>query len=214
MYKTALSVCLLIIVMCACRSNERVKRGWIGGTAELQDHPTRSGEFVHVPAAVLRDVPDNSPAAHAGLRPSDAVLRIDGVVVDDPVHYRELIERKRPGETVQVDVWRCGQCVRVPVVVGEEELCYRNVLHFGIMLAPGVIDLWPFDNGVNVLGIAQAQCRDNRVDLGSPGERYKQCLCEAEARRPELQETVTVGALPLRVVRGKEVLRQGPAPAR
>lgn len=211
MYKTVLSVCLVIIVMCGCRSNERVTRGWIGGTAELRDHPTRTEELIHVPAAVLREVPVDSPAAHAGLRPSDAILRIDGIPVENAIHYRELVERICPGETIQVDVWRCGQCLRVPVVVGEEELCYRNELHFGLMFAPGVIDLWPFDGGVNVLGVAQAGCRNHRVDLGSPGERYKQCLCNAAARRPELQETVTVGALPLRIVHGKEVLRQGRA---
>ena len=103
-----------------------------------------------LPAAVVGDVFEDSPAARAGIASGDRVLAVDG----DGVHYWEELERairKRPGAEVHLRLERNGRVFEKYVVPLEETVRKRDGQsarqgRIGITRAPfvpmiGIIDL-------------------------------------------------------------------------
>ncbi|HBS28909.1 MAG TPA: hypothetical protein DEB06_05550, partial [Phycisphaerales bacterium] len=68
--------------------------------------------------AVLQAVPPGQPAAVAGLRTLDIVTAIDGHPVPNSDVLRSLISIRKPGEAVDVTVWRAGAVQTIPVRLG------------------------------------------------------------------------------------------------
>jgi len=79
----------------------------------------RGGVNRATPAWVNRVVPD-SPAAKAGVRPDDLVIKIDETRVKSWKSFRRLMEGYRAGETVKLTVKR-GDDVKLIVIELEEE---------------------------------------------------------------------------------------------
>lgn len=84
-------------------------------------------------AAILRVRPDG-PAAKVGLRgarigrrnaiyPGDVIIALNGKTVDSVARLLALLDDCRPGETVQLTVWRDGKEIRVSVTLrsGEDD---------------------------------------------------------------------------------------------
>ncbi len=68
-------------------------------------------------ARILEVVP-NSPAAEAGLRPGDRIVAIDGEPVDTNHPLPDVIQRRRPGDTVRLKIIREGEEQTVFVTLG------------------------------------------------------------------------------------------------
>ena len=84
-------------------------------------------------AAILRVRP-NGPAAKVGLRgarigrrnaiyPGDVIVGLNGKPVDSVARLLALLDDSRPGEVVELTVWREGKEIRVPVTLrsGEDD---------------------------------------------------------------------------------------------
>lgn len=218
-----------LVLLAGCASKPCHERGWVGGTTEparcadgfLATAPSdRGADVVGVPPGLTRGglvvtrVPGSSPAATAGLRESDLILAVDGTAVTDPEALREDIEARTPGTTVNLDVWRCGARHCIPVVVGRETYRRSFTVALWLPLKPvAQLDLWPFDDGVDVLGVVRAKCDSRRYDLDTPERRYLACAHPGACLPAPRQEMVEVGVLPLFLGRHVEVLRQEAAPA-
>lgn len=63
-------------------------------------------------------IEEGSGAERAGLRLGDVILAVDGAPVDDSGDLMELVARRRPGETVALDVSRYGKRQAVRVELG------------------------------------------------------------------------------------------------
>jgi serine protease Do len=59
-------------------------------------------------ALVVR-VDKDGPAAAVGMQPDDIIIAVGSDVVEDLHHFHDLLLRRKPGETVQVTVWRNGE---------------------------------------------------------------------------------------------------------
>jgi S1-C subfamily serine protease len=68
-------------------------------------------------ALVVR-VDEGGPAAAVGMQPDDVIIAVGSEVVEDLHHFHDLLFRRKPGDTVQVTVWRNGETLTLsPVLV-------------------------------------------------------------------------------------------------
>jgi len=90
------------------------ERGWFGAAAR----PTSPGEAARLghsnPTAVIIDgVVDPSPAAKAGVRADDLVLRVGDQEVPDFIAFRHQLIDLRPGSTLRLTILRDGEQIEI-----------------------------------------------------------------------------------------------------
>jgi S1-C subfamily serine protease len=69
--------------------------------------------------AWVEHVYPGTPAATAGLKMADVVLKVDNVVIRDENHLINLISSLPPGQPVRLHVWRDRQSMTLEAVVGD-----------------------------------------------------------------------------------------------
>jgi len=67
---------------------------------------------------VIVDVEPDGPAAKAGLRASDVIVKIGDQRATSIAVARALIANHAPGATLNTEIWRNGESIAVPVVLG------------------------------------------------------------------------------------------------
>ena len=67
-----------------------------------------------------------SPAAVAGLKVDDVLLKIDGVSIDDDDHLANLIGLTTIGKSVKIELWRDRQVMNLTTEVGERKRFETN----------------------------------------------------------------------------------------
>ncbi|EPR39987.1 PDZ/DHR/GLGF domain protein [Desulfovibrio sp. X2] len=94
----------------------RVDHVWLGLSGQDMDQAMASYFRLPQPQGLLiTDVAPGLPAAKAGLKPGDVIMRMDGVVVEDRDHYSQLLRSYTKGEAVRLDVMRQGKSMQVEV---------------------------------------------------------------------------------------------------
>jgi serine protease Do len=84
-----------------------VARGWLGvGIQPLTPDLARKFGVAENEGVLVNEVFPNDPAAAAGIKPGDIIVRIDGHVVDSPNKLSRLIGTLAPGATSQIEVVR------------------------------------------------------------------------------------------------------------
>ncbi|HRQ64881.1 MAG TPA: trypsin-like peptidase domain-containing protein [Xanthomonadaceae bacterium] len=96
-----------------------VVRGWLG--LEYVDAPTLSGEATRRGVAVAAVYPA-SPADHAGLRPGDILLTLDGTDIADQNDLRTREAALPPGSKSQVSGLRAGVPFSTDMVLAQRPL--------------------------------------------------------------------------------------------
>src|SRR3954447_134645 len=105
-----------VVVASAKSGGKAVKRPWLGArlqavTPEIADTLGRK-----LPSgALVANVVANSPAARAGLKPSDLIVAIEGQPIDDPSAFDYRFATRPLGGAAQVDVVRAGKTVKLTV---------------------------------------------------------------------------------------------------
>lgn len=70
--------------------------------------------------ALVQNVVPGGPAADAGLRANDLIVRFGGVEVQSGTHLTRLVQSSKPGDRVPVDYLRSGQRQSVTLVMQEQ----------------------------------------------------------------------------------------------
>jgi serine protease Do len=99
--------------------------------------------------SIIAAVSDDGPAAHAGLRPGDVLLRYDGREPSDERALLREIAKTEPGATVDVGVRRAGKDLVVPVKVEEWPTMWWEDVHGGAPAGPPHLNI-PADLGLTV----------------------------------------------------------------
>ncbi len=69
----------------------------------------------NVAGAVVNDVVKDSPAEKYGIEVEDVILEVDGKPVNTSNELQSEIAKRRPGETVELTIWRNGKTIKKKV---------------------------------------------------------------------------------------------------
>ena len=85
----------------------KVVRGWLGvGIQPLTVELAKKFGVTEGEGVLVNEVFDKDPAALAGIKPGDVIVRIDGAIVDSPNKLSRLIATRTPGATSKIEVVR------------------------------------------------------------------------------------------------------------
>ncbi len=85
----------------------KVVRGWLGvGIQPLTAELAKKFGVAEGEGVLVNEVFEKDPAALAGIKPGDVIVRIDGNVVDSPNKLSRLIATLTPGATSKIEVVR------------------------------------------------------------------------------------------------------------
>ncbi len=99
-----------------------VSRGWLGVVIQdLTDDLAASFEYDSTDGVLVGDVPQNGPAAEAGIKPGDIIVRFNGKSVEDMNELRHMVALTTPGSEAEVEVVRDGERKTIAVEIGELE---------------------------------------------------------------------------------------------
>lgn len=102
--------------------NGRVSRGWFGIAGQTQGLSRALVRRLNLDAesgVLVAAVSDGGPAAAAGLRMGDVVLKLDGERTPSVDAIHKLLTRDRVGRRVRLDVLRDGEIVKLDLAVTE-----------------------------------------------------------------------------------------------
>jgi serine protease Do len=101
------------------RQHGRVVAGWIGARVQpLTGLVARGLGLSNIDGAIVVQVLPNSPAAQAGLRRGDVVLRFDGQDVPEGRVLLRMAVIREPGSPIMLTVWRDGAEFALTVTLG------------------------------------------------------------------------------------------------
>lgn len=96
-----------------------VSRGRLGvAVQEVSQSLARSFGLSRPDGALISAMEAGGPAAQAGLQPGDVVLAVNGRELGESVDLLTTVARLRPGQQVDLLVWRAGTATHVMVTVG------------------------------------------------------------------------------------------------
>lgn len=85
----------------------RVVRGWLGvGIQPLTPELARKFGVREGEGVLVNEVFEKDPAASAGIKPGDIIIKIDGNLVDTPNRLSRIVAGLPPGATAKVEVMR------------------------------------------------------------------------------------------------------------
>ena len=85
----------------------KVVRGWLGvGIQPLTSELAKKFGLTENDGVLVNEVFGKDPAASAGIKPGDIIVKIDGSIVDSPNKLSRLIGTLTPGATVHIEVVR------------------------------------------------------------------------------------------------------------
>jgi serine protease DegS len=116
----AIPVDLALDVMNEIIEHGRVARGWLGIEVQAMDQGlAESFGLDHARGVLIAGILKGGPAARAGLRPGDVIVRLEGQRVDNTRAALNIIARKRPGETIQIEAQRDGEPLTLEATVDQ-----------------------------------------------------------------------------------------------
>jgi S1-C subfamily serine protease len=100
----------------------RVRRAYIGIVGGSRPLPPRiSARLERETGIEVVEVMGGSPAAHAGLRPEDLIVAVDGEPMGDVGDLQRLMVAERIGQGIRVDVFRDGAFLKLDLIPRELE---------------------------------------------------------------------------------------------
>ncbi len=122
----------------------RVRRAIIGVTIQpMTSDLAKSLGLDSVHGALVNSVEADGPAAAAGIKQGDVIVKVNGAAIDDSNQLRNRISSQAPGSTVTLDVIRNGAERQFPVKLAEMPNSDRAASNapassgdFGMELAP------------------------------------------------------------------------------
>ena len=98
----------------------KTRRGWLGVRVQtVTEEIAENLGLKEAKGALVASLTANGPAAKAGLKPGDVILRFDGKEVPDMRHLPRLVAQSQINHETELQYWRDGRKVTAKVTVGE-----------------------------------------------------------------------------------------------
>jgi serine protease Do len=98
----------------------KVMRGWLGvGIQPMTPELAKKFGVTESEGVLVNEVFEKDPAASAGIKPGDIIMKIDGSPVDSPNKLSRLIGALTPGATAQIEVVRDGNRLILNILLSE-----------------------------------------------------------------------------------------------
>jgi len=109
-------------IIAQLKERKKITRGWLGITMqELDDNTAKALGLKEPKGALVAQVIPGDPADKGGVKISDVILTVAGQPIDDASALLSRIAAMRPGDKVQLGVWRAGKMVNLTVTLGERK---------------------------------------------------------------------------------------------
>lgn len=97
----------------------KVTRGWIGiEPSDITDELAETFELKTRRGVLVKGIMEDGPAALAGIRPVDVIVKIENQNVVDTTHLLGRVAALKPGNVARFSVERKGQIVELDVIPG------------------------------------------------------------------------------------------------
>jgi serine protease Do len=107
-------------VVAQLKSKGKVARGYLGvGLQEVNSTNAKALGLPNVSGALVSQVDKGTPAAKAGLKVQDVILRFEGQHVERSGDLPPMVGATPPGTRVNLGIFRDGKELTVPLIVGE-----------------------------------------------------------------------------------------------
>jgi serine protease Do len=158
-------------------ANGRVARGALGIVlhASLRPEDAQTLGLERPRGAWVSNVYPDSPAAAAGMRNGDVIVRFRGVDVKDLNHLINMVSMARIGDVAEVVVWRDGKLVSLNVRVGDRDRTVAQEANEEMTPAHGLLRRpeRPAAPPTRVLGIELATLDENTAHrIGLPATEH------------------------------------------
>ena len=116
----AIPISLAKNVMDQIMTHGKVVRGYLGiYIQDLTPEMARAFGLEQAGGALVGDVSPNTPAARAGLKKGDVILKLNGEPVDSRNQLTLRVSQTPPGTPVKLTIWRDGKAQDMSITLGE-----------------------------------------------------------------------------------------------
>lgn len=110
------------------KDSGKVERGWLGVSFQQMDKDLAESFGLSQPkGALVAEVMEDSPAAKAGLKSGDIILKFNDQLIASASDLPHLVGFTKPGTEVKLEVLRAGKTQSVSVKVGELAQAHEEV---------------------------------------------------------------------------------------
>lgn len=118
------------------REEKPVQRGWIGvSIQDVDENVAKALGMGDVRGALVSNVFEGQPAAKAGVKTGDVILKINGEHVEDANDLTRKIAGLAPGDKANLVIWRKGKTRKATVKLGQ-----RDIEKFTAQLKPEAVN--------------------------------------------------------------------------
>ena len=194
-----------------------VTRGYLGvGIQDVDEGLAESFGLDKAGGVLIVDVQDDTPAAKAGIKSQDILVKLNGIELLDSQDLRNRIAQTIPGTSVTLEIMRDGKPLELKVEIGEQPADFGNVAHggngssplssFGLVvqeLTPDLAEQLGFQ-GLQGVVISEVEPGSSAAEIGlKPGylieEVQKVKVAGMEDLKQVMQQTDASGRVLLRV---------------
>ncbi|MFN7710386.1 MAG: Do family serine endopeptidase [Holosporales bacterium] len=178
----------------------RTKRGWLGVELQEVDKSTAEALGLEKPSgALVKQVVITSPAAKAGVKRGDVIVKFNGQAVRDLRALPRLVGESAIGQKATITVWRAGKEVNLEAVVGQ----FEEAEEAGLIAEEGDERLPSTTKGERVLGLTLQPLRPNYAErYGLPDDTKAVMVVHVDPDSDAAEKGVRPGDLITEIIVG------------